>query len=151
MSTISLTDTAMKKEYIIDTIDQLYPLAEELLQIFPNQRKFAFYGEIGAGKTTFIKQICEQLGVQDYVSSPTYGLISEYEAKDHLIRHLDLYRLNTIEEALDINVEEYLYDEEYCFIEWPQLIEPLFPSEIVYIRIQITQDQRRAFVFEKNK
>ena len=139
----------MKKEIIVTELNELESLAQNLLQTFPKQRKFVFYGEIGAGKTTFIKHICRLLGVEDYVSSPTYALISEYQAKDSLVRHLDLYRLNSLEEALDINVEEYLFDEDYCFIEWPDLIESLFPDEIVYIRIQMAENQNRKFIFEQ--
>jgi tRNA threonylcarbamoyladenosine biosynthesis protein TsaE len=124
---------------------QLLPeAAAALLKCFPSQKIFVFYGEMGAGKTTFIKQLCEVLGTTEALSSPTYALVNEYNAASQRIFHMDLYRLNDLEEALQIGIEEYLDDKEaYCFIEWPQLIETLLPLNAVKVSIAANEDGYR--------
>jgi len=119
-------------------IDDLNKVADSLLEKFPDKKIFALYGEMGAGKTTLIKSICENLGVIDTVSSPTFAIINVYkttEEKD--IYHFDLYRLNTIEEFYDIGYEDYFFSDSYCFIEWPEKIEGLLPDEIVRVYIEV--------------
>ncbi len=125
---------------------QLLPeAAAALLKCFPSQKIFVFYGEMGAGKTTFIKQLCEVLGTTEALSSPTYALVNEYNAATQRIFHMDLYRLNDLEEALQMGIEEYLDDKEaYCFIEWPQLIETLLPLNVVKVSIAANEDGYRV-------
>ena len=136
-------------ELIINQLKELEKAAKILLSFAGNRKKWCFYGDLGAGKTTFIKVICQQLKVKEGVTSPTYSLVNEYsymDAKVAIIKqlyHLDLYRLQQIEEALDIGIEEYLYDDNYCFIEWAQIIEPILPTETVTIRIEMMEDGRR--------
>jgi tRNA threonylcarbamoyladenosine biosynthesis protein TsaE len=125
---------------------QLLPeAAAALLKCFPSQKIFVFYGEMGAGKTTFIKQLCEVLGTTEALSSPTYALVNEYNAASQRIFHMDLYRLNDLEEAIQMGIEEYLDDKEaYCFIEWPQLIETLLPLNVVKVSIAANEDSHRV-------
>ncbi len=119
--------------------------AMALLKCFPHRRVFAFYGSMGAGKTTFIKSLCETLGSFDDFSSPTYGLVNEYNAGNKRIYHMDLYRLNDVEEALQIGMEDYLADANgYCFIEWPQLIETLLPDDVVKVHIEVGDQGERV-------
>ena len=119
----------------------LATIVEQLMVSANGKKIFLFTGEIGAGKTTLIKQLCKHLGATDEISSPTYSIVNEY-AYDNplghgLIYHLDLYRLNKIEEALHIGIEEYLDSGHYCFIEWPELIEVLIDSSAIRIKIDI--------------
>ncbi len=103
---------------------------------YPEGRKvWLFSGKIGAGKTTLIQRICSHFNVEDEVTSPSYSLVNEYHGNE-IIYHIDLYRLKSIEEALDIGIEEYLFSHHYCFIEWPSLIEPLI-TEMPVLKIQI--------------
>ena len=121
----------------------------------PNGRRrkiMIFKGEIGAGKTTFIKSLCEELGVEEKVTSPTFSLVNQYsyldkEGREQFIYHLDLYRLKSKQEALDIGIEEILDEDTYCFIEWPELIEDLLPDNIVKISIEIVDDSSRKILF----
>ncbi|MBK8705485.1 MAG: tRNA (adenosine(37)-N6)-threonylcarbamoyltransferase complex ATPase subunit type 1 TsaE [Saprospiraceae bacterium] len=121
--------------------------AAQLITWAGERRKFAFYGEIGAGKTTFIQAICRYLGVGDYVASPTFALVHEYAGSGaNRVFHLDLYRLRNIQEALDIGIEEYLDSPDYCFIEWPEIIEPLLPEDIVRVKIAADSNSHRKVV-----
>ncbi len=122
-----------------------------IVDFIGDRRKIALYGEMGAGKTTFVKAFCQQLGVQGATASPTFSLINEYAYSDatgapSIIHHLDLYRLKNAEEAYDIGVEEVLFDPFYALIEWPQIVESLLPDEIVKISIEITGATSRKLV-----
>ncbi len=109
---------------------------------------FAFYGKMGAGKTTFIKAVCEQLGVQDTVTSPTFAIVNEYEAaQGRPIYHFDFYRIKKVSEAYDMGCEEYFYSGYPCFIEWPELIEEVLPEETVSVTIEALPDGLRRLVF----
>ncbi len=106
---------------------------------------FAFNGSMGAGKTTFIKAVCEELGVEDVINSPTFAIVNEYETKNgSLIYHFDCYRLKSVEEALNFGAEDYLYSGNLCFIEWPEKIDALLPENTVFVNIKVLSDTKRA-------
>lgn len=110
--------------------------AKTLLKTHPEARVFAFYGELGAGKTTFIKAVCRELGVPDIVQSPTFALINEYlTTEGQSVFHFDFFRIKKTEEAFDIGYEDYIYSGNYCLIEWPELIEGLLPEDSVKVFI----------------
>lgn len=127
-----------KKKIIqkVDRISALRKVAAMILDAFPGERIFALTGELGAGKTTLIKVFCELLGVSDIVTSPTFAIINEYKAGNReRIFHFDFYRIDRLEEALDIGLEEYLSSGSYCFLEWPEKIMELLPAGFVRILI----------------
>lgn len=135
---------ANNKEFDVDTIDDLSTIIEELLPIIDVHRKVALIGEIGAGKTTLTKMICQQLGVEDVTSSPTFSIINEYKGAVGRIYHIDLYRLNSEEEIISIGLLELLEQEnDYCFIEWPNLIEDYLPEDTLWIKIEANTSGRR--------
>jgi len=124
---------------IVSDISELPAAAKQLIKSFDGQRVIAFYGEMGAGKTTLIKAICEELGVASAISSPTYSIVNEYmSAKGIRIYHFDFYRLKNVDEAYDLGYEDYFYSKAYCFIEWPEKIQELMPLE--YDKVTITKD-----------
>jgi len=131
---------------ICKTLSDLIPAAEQLLSFYPDSRVFAFYGAMGAGKTTFIKVICRQLGAKDIIQSPSFTIINEYitPAGDSLY-HFDFYRIKKLEEVYDIGYEDYLTSGSYCFMEWPELIEELLPEDVV--RINIFGEEERTIEF----
>jgi tRNA threonylcarbamoyladenosine biosynthesis protein TsaE len=139
-------------ELVINSERELDRAVEELLAMAGERRVMVFSGEIGAGKTTFIQAICRHFEVREQVTSPTFALINEYtyldrEGQETCIYHMDLYRLKDIDEAINIGLEDYLYTGEYCFIEWPAIIEDLLPEDIVRINITIQADSSRKLVF----
>lgn len=122
-----------------------------LTEILGARRKVALYGNLGAGKTTLVQAFCRRLGVEDNATSPTFSLVNEYRYLDDagepaLVHHLDLYRLNSPQEALDAGIGELLYDPWYCFIEWPQLIEPFLPEDAVKIQLDILSETARRLL-----
>ena len=118
--------------------------AKQLLKYSGDKKIFAFYGSMGAGKTTIIKAICENLGAVDIVSSPTFTLVNEYRTSTgETLFHIDLYRIKKQEEVYDFGIEEYLTGESYCFMEWPELIEELLPPETLIIRISVDNNEQR--------
>ncbi len=134
---------------IARTTNALKAVAEKLIQQFPEHRVFAFYGKMGAGKTTFIQSICKVLETDDNVTSPTFALINEYKTiHQESIFHFDFYRIKNMEEAFDLGYEDYLYSGNYCLIEWPEMIEPLLPEEIVKVRIGVAEDGTRTISAE---
>ncbi len=125
----------------ISSPDALEEVARKLLDSFPQSRVFAFYGEMGAGKTTFIKALCQVLGVSDNTSSPTFGLIHEYlSGEGDSIFHFDFYRIETLEEVFDIGYEEYLYSGNYCFLEWPDRVEQILPDDAVRLGLLVKNE-----------
>lgn len=124
-------------EITIESIDRLPEVAQKLLETFSEERFFAFFGKMGVGKTTLIKELCAVLGVEDTVCSPTFAIVNEYDAKGEPVYHFDFYRLNDLREVYDIGYEEYFYSGCYCFTEWTEKIEDLLPEH--YVRVEITE------------
>ncbi|HMW13285.1 MAG TPA: tRNA (adenosine(37)-N6)-threonylcarbamoyltransferase complex ATPase subunit type 1 TsaE [Chitinophagales bacterium] len=134
----------------VNTIDDLDAVSMQITELTASYSIFCFYGEVGAGKTTLIKKICSQLDVIDTISSPTYPIINEYATRNNTtINHIDLYRLSTIDEALQIGIEEYLDNGNLCFIEWAEKIEPLLPEKYLKISILALDENRRELTFKK--
>lgn len=132
-------------EITINGLDSIRDAAKAFIEAMDDRTVFAFYGDMGAGKTTFIKAICEELGVEDVINSPTFAIVNEYRsASDELIYHFDFYRINKVEEAYDFGYEDYLYSGALCFIEWPEKIEELLPSDIVNVTIKENEDGTRT-------
>lgn len=123
--------------------------AKHLISSVKNQKILLFYGEMGAGKTTFIKAFCAALGVEDTVSSPTFSIVNEYQYPEGIIYHFDFYRLKNQTEALDLGVEEYLYSGEYCLIEWPEKIPDLLPENYLQVNIEVQPDHQRKLTITK--
>ena len=130
-------------EIRIENIDNLAAAAQKFVDEMGENRIFAFYGKMGAGKTTFIKAICEALGVEDVVTSPTFAIVNEYKALKGSVYHFDFYRIKNLREACDIGCEEYFYSGCPCFIEWPEMIEELLPEETVKVQIEVLDDESR--------
>lgn len=123
-----------------NSTSQLPLVAAQLLSTFPNDRFFAFFGAMGVGKTTLIKELCAQLGVRDNVCSPTFAIINEYkERHGNSVYHFDFYRIKSIQEAYDIGYEEYFYSGDYCFTEWTEKIEELLPER--HVRVDIVEKE----------
>ncbi|HPW90328.1 MAG TPA: tRNA (adenosine(37)-N6)-threonylcarbamoyltransferase complex ATPase subunit type 1 TsaE [Paludibacteraceae bacterium] len=136
-------------EFHISSIEQISEVARQFVSAMGKHKLFAFYGEMGAGKTTFIKVLCNELGVVDVVNSPTFAIVNDYETtlSEH-IYHFDFYRLKTPQEALDFGVEDYFYSGHICFMEWPDQIGSLLPSESVRVFITVNADGSRTIVAE---
>lgn len=130
---------------IIPNTDSLTTAAQKFISAMDQSTVFAFYGDMGAGKTTLIKAICEQLGVEDTINSPTFAIVNEYRSNtsSELIYHFDCYRIKEIEEALDFGFEDYMESGALCFIEWPQNVEVLLPEDTVKVYIHVNEDDSR--------
>ncbi|UKK54098.1 tRNA (adenosine(37)-N6)-threonylcarbamoyltransferase complex ATPase subunit type 1 TsaE [Prevotella sp. E2-28] len=136
-------------EIKIQSLDTIRESAREFINHIGEHKVFAFYGKMGAGKTTFVKAICEELGVEDVITSPTFAIVNEYEVKDSsLIYHFDFYRIKRLEEVYDMGYEDYFYSGALCFIEWPELIEDLLPDDAVKVNIEEKPDGTRSVIFE---
>lgn len=126
---------------IISDIENIRSVAREFIGQMGETTVFAFYGKMGAGKTTFIKAICEELGVEDVINSPTFAIVNEYRSGSaELIYHFDFYRINKLSEVYDFGYEDYFYSGALCFIEWPELVEELLPADCVKVTIEEKAD-----------
>ncbi len=133
----------------IESLDNIDDVAKEFLAQYGTHKILTFYGEMGAGKTTFIKALCQAMNVEDDVNSPSFSIINEYHTKeDKVIFHFDFYRLKSVEEALDIGYEDYIYSGNYCFMEWPEKIEPLLPEDRLDITIKEADDGKRVILIK---
>lgn len=138
----------MIKKYTLHQLDQI---AKEVLQ-FSKHKVLLFYGEMGVGKTTLIKEIVKQLGVTDTVSSPTFSLVNEYHTPDgSKVFHFDFYRIEKEEEAMDMGIEEYFYSNSMCLVEWPNKVENLLPLNSVTVNITTDKDQQRTIELKNNE
>ena len=141
-----------------DTLELLNEQGEavsalEILRATEPHRVFAFEGQMGAGKTTFIKKLCEEMGTTDVVNSPTFAIVNVYDVEQPYrgeVYHFDCYRLKDIREAMDFGAEEYLYSGNYCFIEWPEMIEPLLPEDTVWVKIVPQENGDRLLCIEND-
>ena len=131
---------------VIKDIEHIREAAREFIENMGESRVFAFYGKMGAGKTTFVKAVCEELGVKDVITSPTFAIINEYEG-DETIYHFDFYRIKKLEEVYDMGYEDYFYSGALCFIEWPELIEEILPDDAVRVSITEQADGSRLVQF----
>jgi len=131
----------------IESLETIGTTAQKFIDQIGEHTVFAFNGKMGAGKTTFIKAICETMGVKETVNSPTFSIVNEYEAADgRIIYHFDCYRINKIQEALDLGAEEYLYSGNLCFIEWSENIAPILPDSIVNVDIEEVENGKRNVI-----
>ena len=154
-------------EIVIKNLENIHETAREFINHIGQHTVFAFYGKMGAGKTTLIKAICEELGVKDVITSPTFAIVNEYEVKkteteaplsslpsphsslhSPLIYHFDFYRIKKLEEVYDMGYEDYFYSGALCFIEWPELIEELLPDDAVRVNIDELPDGTRRLAWE---
>jgi tRNA threonylcarbamoyladenosine biosynthesis protein TsaE len=132
------------KRILIKDKKQLPVAAKRILEYTSGKKILAFYGSMGAGKTTIIKAVCKALGAEDIVSSPTFTLINEYKTKKgEILYHIDFYRIRKMEEVFDFGIEEYFISGSFCFMEWPELIEEILPPETVRIRITVGNQKQR--------
>ena len=129
----------------IDSLENIADAAKKFLAEAGDRRVFAFDGGMGAGKTTFIKALCSELGVTEVVASPTFAIVNEYMAQNgEPVYHFDLYRVKTMDEACDFGCEDYFYSGNYCFIEWPELVEPLLPDDTADVCITVDDEGHRT-------
>ena len=141
----------------IDSLETIREAARQFVSQIGDHRVFAFYGTMGAGKTTFIKAVCEELGVSDVITSPTFAIVNEYTISNHKaqssklkvqsIYHFDFYRIKKLEEVYDMGFEDYFYSGALCFIEWPELIEEVLPEDAVKVTITEQPDGSRTLYF----
>lgn len=133
----------------IQSLDSIHEAAREFIKNMGKGHVFAFYGKMGAGKTTFIKAICEELGVEDVITSPTFAIVNDYTSTkdDSHIYHFDFYRIKKLEEVYDMGYEDYFYSGSLCFIEWPELIEEILPGDAVKVTITQNEDGSRTVEF----
>lgn len=137
------------KKIEIESLSDLPKVADAVLGELHGRSVVLFRGPMGAGKTTLISRIAAALGAQDTVTSPTFALVNQYEGEGgRRIYHFDFYRINTLEEALDLGYEEYFYSGDLCLVEWPEKIEPLLPDDALTVTITVGEDEERGFVIE---
>ncbi|MBR2962283.1 MAG: tRNA (adenosine(37)-N6)-threonylcarbamoyltransferase complex ATPase subunit type 1 TsaE [Alistipes sp.] len=137
------------KDITIDSLDELTTVARQIIDSLDGRNVVAFCGAMGAGKTTLISAIMEELGSADTVTSPTFALVNQYYTSERkAVYHFDFYRINNISEAFDMGYEEYFYSGDLCLIEWPERVEALLPDDVMVVRIEILSPTERRFLIE---
>lgn len=135
-------------EIRINSLDTIHEAAKEFIKGMGDGKVFAFYGKMGAGKTTFIKALCEVLGVKDVITSPTFAIINEYtDGNDNPIYHFDFYRIKKLEEVYDMGYEDYFYSGNLCLLEWPELVEDVLPENVIKVTIEEQPDGSRLLTY----
>ena len=135
-------------EITINGLDTIRSAARQFIENIGSSRVFAFYGKMGVGKTTFVKAICEELGCDDVITSPTFAIVNEYtDGEQQPVYHFDFYRIKKLEEVYDMGYEEYFYSGALCLIEWPELIEDVLPDDTVRVTIEEQADGSRLLTF----
>lgn len=135
-------------EIPIPSLDRIDDAAQQFVAQIGLRRVFAFYGSMGAGKTTFIKAVCKQLGVSDAVTSPTFAIVNEYASGMGPVYHFDFYRIKNLAEVMDIGFEDYVYSGNLCLMEWPELIEELLPENTIKVNISVAEDGVRTVTMD---
>ncbi len=132
------------------TLETIRQEAETFAKTYLKEsRVVAFYAQMGVGKTTFIKELCQVMGVVDTINSPTFAIVNEYSTdQNELLYHFDFYRIKQIQEAVDFGADEYFYSGNTCLIEWPELIEPLLPDDCLKVRIELLPNDERELIIE---
>ncbi len=139
------------KTYSVTSVDSLKPIAVELLSLLSESHVVALEGQMGAGKTTFVQQVLKSMGVEELDGSPTYSLINQYESPFYgTVYHLDLYRLNSLEEIFDIGIEELLYQKCICLIEWPEKMIELLPDNTIWVYLRVEEDLSRTITIKND-
>ena len=136
------------KQIKIDSLSELSDVAREIIESLQGRTVVLFRGEMGAGKTTLISRIVEELGAEDNVTSPTFAIVNQYEGTECRIYHFDFYRIERLEEAYDFGYEEYFYSGDLCLVEWPEKIEPLLPEDAMQVMIRVVDEDSRIFEIE---
>ena len=138
-------------EIKIQSLDQLHEAARQFIEAMGDNTVFAVYGKMGAGKTTVIKALCEELGVTDVIPSPTFAIVNEYrsDTTGELIYHFDFYRIKKLDEVYDMGYEDYFYSGALCFIEWPELVEDLLPGNTIKVTIEAQENDERTLSMEE--
>ena len=135
-------------EITINGLDTIRSAARQFIENIGSSRVFAFYGKMGAGKTTFVKALCEELGCDDVITSPTFAIVNEYtDGEQQPVYHFDFYRIKKLEKVYDMGYEEYFYSGALCLIEWPELIEDVLPDDTVRVTIEEQADGSRLLTF----
>lgn len=139
-------------EITIQSLDQLHDAAKQFINSMGESTVFALYGKMGAGKTTFVKAVCEELGVTEVINSPTFAIVNEYrsDTTGELIYHFDFYRIKKLDEVYDMGYEDYFYSGALCFIEWPELVEELLPGDVVNVTIEELEDGSRKLTLSQS-
>lgn len=141
----------MKKTFNLTHLEEIPSVASEFLALCPGKH-FAFYGEMGVGKTTFIKALCNVLQVEDVVTSPTFSIVNEYKTlKGEKVYHFDFYRIESVEEAYDMGYEDYFYSDAYCFVEWPEKVLGIIPPDFIKVSVYLKNGKRTLDFELKNK
>ncbi|WP_372644429.1 tRNA (adenosine(37)-N6)-threonylcarbamoyltransferase complex ATPase subunit type 1 TsaE [Ancylomarina sp.] len=138
-------------ELRIENLTEINSVAKQFIELVGERRVFAMYGAMGVGKTTFVKAVCEELGVEDTINSPTFAIVNEYHTpKDKIVYHFDFYRIEDVQEAYDFGYEDYFYSKAMCFIEWPERIESILPTDVINLNFSEEEDGSRIIQVEMN-
>jgi tRNA threonylcarbamoyladenosine biosynthesis protein TsaE len=136
------------KVFEVSSLEAYSAPAEYIVDLMKTNFVFVLKGNLGAGKTTLVQEVCKLLKTKDVVTSPTFALINPYLTSIGTVYHMDMYRINHVDEAIDFGIEEYIWDDQFCFIEWPEKIELLLPESYIEINIQLQEDQSREVKIE---